>query len=88
MAIPASPLVVKQFDVNNLTLDEWELFEAGGFTASGFKRFLLEHSNWNKAEIGKITIGELKDVADQLGKAINEAIVPKGKAPASESGQG
>ena len=77
MAIPASPLVVKDFNPQEFTLDELEIFEAGGFTASGFKKFLIAHTNWTKSEIGAIKLGELKDIAEQLGKAINEAAVPK-----------
>jgi len=77
MAIPTSPLVVKPLDVNEMTLDELALFEAGGFSALGFRQFLADHSHWTKAEIGKVKVCELKDIAEQLGKALQEAALPK-----------
>lgn len=82
MALPLTNLVIKDFDVNELTLDELTLFEPGGFTAAGFKAFLVAHTTWTKSEIGAIKLGELKTIAEQLGRAISEASVPKANAPA------
>jgi len=81
MAIPTEPLVVA-FDPTELTLDDLCLFEPDGFTASGLKAFLLAHTNWTRAQVGKITIAELKDVVEQLAEKIKEAAVPKAQPPA------
>ena len=75
MAIPTTPLVVK-FDPNELTLDELCLFEPDGFTASGLRGFLVNHTNWTKHKIGAVTMAELKDVIEQLTAKIKEAAVP------------
>lgn len=85
MTIPATPLVVKQFDANSMTLDDLELFEPGGFSASGFKRFLVEHTNWTAKEIGSIKISELNEISNQLGAAIKELTVPKESATPSKT---
>jgi hypothetical protein len=82
MAIPTEPLVLN-IDPDSMTLDDVELFyEPTKFKPSAFKAWMGEHSNWTAEQTGKLTLGELKAVAQQIGEAIQEATVPKAKAPA------
>jgi hypothetical protein len=76
MATPSTPLKLS-LDTDALTLDELCLFEPDGFTATGFRKFLLAHTSWTKAEVGGLTVTDLKVVAGQLATAIQEAAVPK-----------
>ena len=80
MALPEHALVL-DLNADVLTLDDLELFEEGGFSVRAFKAFMLRHSNWSKAEVGAITIAELKDVAAQIGEQLKGAAVPKVTAP-------
>lgn len=75
MTIPDKPLEVN-VDIKSLTLGEVKLFSAGGFDFVRFCDFLARHTNWTAEEIDAITIGELEDVARQLGGAIQAAAVP------------
>ena len=75
MTLPDKPLEVT-LDVNELTVDEMVLFDPGGFTMLGFKHFLSNHTNWTEEEVGKITLKELMDISDELGKKIQEVAVP------------
>lgn len=75
MAIPQTALIVN-FNPDNVTLDELCLFEEGGFTAWGFRKFLIDHTNWTAIEIGALTVSELKDVTSQLGEKLKESAVP------------
>ncbi len=75
MAIPDKALQIN-FDPNEVTLDELCLFEAEGFTAVGFRRFLVEHTNWTKKEIGALKLSELKQVAEQISEQFKAAAVP------------
>ena len=76
MAIPSEPLKLA-FDTDTLTLDDLALFEAEGFTVTGFKRFMGKYSNWSSKQVGALTVAELKDVSLTLAVAIKEAMVPK-----------
>ena len=80
MAIPSRPLVLN-IDGANLTLDDLEVFEAGGFSVKGFKAFMGRYSNWTPAEIGAVTVAELKDVAAQIAEQLKGAVLPKVNAP-------
>lgn len=73
----AKPLEV-HFDPDEMTLDELCLFDGEGFTATGFRAFLVNHTNWTKQEIGKLTVKELKDVTAQLGAKLQAQSVPLG----------
>ena len=75
MALPDTPLVLN-YDPDAVTLDELCLFEPEGFTATGFRAFLRAHTNWTRAQIGGITVNEMKDVAQQLAEAIQQNAVP------------
>lgn len=86
MATPNTPLVLDKFDPNKLTLDEIALFvspeEIGVFRwAWGLRGFLRKYSQWPEAEIGKIELGELQAIAEQLKPAIEAALVPLGSSP-------
>ena len=76
MTIPSEPLKL-EFDTDTLTLDDLALFEAEGFTVTGFKRFMGKYSNWTAKQVGSLTVDELKDVSLQLAAAIKESMVPK-----------
>lgn len=71
---------LKPLDVNlnpdEITLDEMCLFDGEGFTASGFRAFLINHTNWTKAEIGKLTVKDLKEVVTQMGAKLQAQSVP------------
>jgi hypothetical protein len=78
MAIPATPLVIKEsFDYNEMTLDEAVVFEPAGFSLNGFRNFLITNSKWTAKEIGAIKVKELKEIAEQLGNVFREIAVPK-----------
>lgn len=79
MAIPSEPLNLS-LDVDALTLDDLELFES--FSVKGLRAFMSEHGNWTNAQIGKITVKELREiVAPQIGAALKDAALPKANAP-------
>jgi len=80
VAIPDKALELT-LDPSNLTLDDLELFEDGGFSVKGFKAFMARYSNWTKTQVGALTVAELRDVAKQLGERLKEAAVPKENAP-------
>ena len=76
MAIPSKPLELT-LDANSLTLDDLALFEPGNFSVSGFKAFMARVSNWSAAEVGALTIAELKSVMEQVGAKLRDAALPK-----------
>lgn len=81
MTIPAEPLKLS-FDVENLTLDEVEMFqEPEAFRVSTFKRFVAKWSNWTKEQVGALTLGEMKSLAPVIARQLNESISPKATAP-------
>jgi len=75
MAIPDKPLEVN-VDVKNLTLGEMKIFSKDGFDFYRLNLFLAKHTNWTPEEVDAITIGELEEVAKQLGDAIQRQAVP------------
>lgn len=82
MTIPNEALVLS-IDADRMTLNEMEmLLEPDHFRVSIFKAFMVAHSNWTADEIGGLTLGELKDVSVQIGRALTETALPKESAPA------
>lgn len=75
MTIPDKPLEVT-IDLKDLTLKEMKLFSAEGFDFYRFTEFLAKHTNWSGDEIDAVTVGELEEVAKQLGAAIQARAVP------------
>lgn len=75
MAVPDTPLRLS-IDTEALTLGEIALFQ-GDFNAPDFIAFLADHGNWTKAEIKRITVRELRQVAGQIGEALKESAIPK-----------
>lgn len=69
------PLEVN-LDPDEMTLDELCLFDSEGFTASGFRAFLIWHTNWTKEEIGKLTVRDLREVVAQMGAKLQAQSVP------------
>lgn len=79
MAIPSDALNLT-LDPDALTLDDLELFE--DFKVKKLKAFMAKYSNWTAAQIGALTIAELRDtVAPALADAIRSAAVPKANKP-------
>ena len=75
MAIPDRPLIFN-FEPNDMTLDELCLFDPAGFSSIAFRQFLIDHTNWTRAEIGRVKVSELKEVAEQLAAKFKEAAIP------------
>ena len=67
---------MKEIDPDAMTLDELCLFESGGFTATGFRQFLINHTEWTPREIGGLTVGELKSITEKLAEKVAAASVP------------
>ena len=72
-------------NVQDMTLDELCLFDSEGFTPFAFRSFLINHTNWSKAEIGLVKVGELEDVAKQLADGM-KTVVPLPSKPLSATG--
>ena len=89
MAIPEKPLEI-EFDANELTLEDWALFDPddqGISTPNRLRKFLIAHSkSWTKEEIGKIKTGELEEVTKQVLAAVEKAAVPLESLPSSSPG--
>lgn len=75
--IPAKPLELNLPATDDLTLNDLQLFEAGGFTIAGFKRFLSAYSNWTADDVGRLTVKEMKSVGEQIGEKLKDSAVPK-----------
>ena len=75
------PLEVRNLDPDEMTLDEMCLFDGEGFTATGFRQFLLDHTNWTRAEVGILKVTQQLDVAKQMGEKMQAAAVPFVSAP-------
>lgn len=91
MTIPTRPLEV-DYDPRKMTLGELALFDvASGLNefqmAMGVRSFLINHTKWTQAEVDTITIEELTEVGEQLGKAIRERALPKGRRKHSANGR-
>jgi len=69
--------------VDDLTLDEAAIFETGGLTVQGFKAFMATHSNWTPAEVGKLTVKERREIANEIIRRLNDEALPKGSAASS-----
>lgn len=55
-------------DLETLTLDELEIFsEPDKFKVSIFKKFLASHSNWTAAQVGALTLAEMRTIAPIIG---------------------
>lgn len=88
MAIPEKPLELN-VDPDDLTLDEMALFSKKGFDWYDFRQFLIDHSvNWTPEEIGKIKIGELEVVGEQVSQAATKVAVPLANLTRSKTGPG
>lgn len=88
MAIPEKPLEL-DVDANNLTLDEMALMSKKGFDWYDFRQFLIDHAvNWTAEEIGKVVVGELETVAEQVQKAAEKVAVPLAISRRSKIGHG
>lgn len=78
MAIPTEPLKLS-VDVDALTMDDLELFE--DFKVGRLKTFMAAHSNWTAAQIGALTVAEMRNtVAPAIAAALKGAAIPKGTA--------
>jgi hypothetical protein len=76
--IPDQPLDINLPAIKNLSLDDFELlFEKGGFSVRGFKAFMVQHSNWSLADIGRLTIEEMNEIRVKIMAQLNEHAVPK-----------
>lgn len=75
MALPAEPLRLN-VEIDTLTLDDVELFE-GNFSVKAFKAFMAAHSNWTAAQVGQITLAEMRGVAEQIAERLKGAALPK-----------
>lgn len=88
MTVPDKPLEI-DFDANEMTLDEWALFDPedqGISTPNRLRKFLIAHSNWTREEIGQIKTGELEQVTKQLVAAVQKVAVPLATSPGSKTG--
>jgi hypothetical protein len=81
--IPDKPLALALPAAEELTLDDLQLFEADGFTVRGFKAFISRYSNWTAADVGKLSLKEVKEVTLQLKDALNDSAVPKATSASS-----
>jgi hypothetical protein len=85
MAIPTTPLEIN-FDPDRMTLGDNELLRSEGRTGESipeqmefthlFAEFLIQHSNWSRDEVHRITFTELQEVARQIGAAMQARAVP------------
>lgn len=68
--------LIINFDPDKVTVDEYILFEPEGFSMSGMKAFIAKYSNLDEEEIGLMTIKELGDLAEEMGKQLAELSTP------------
>ena len=80
MAIPDKPLVITEYDVEELTLAENQCLHGDTYIVDEFRQFLEDHvdheQSWTVAEIRKIKRKELGDVRAQLFAKLAEMAVP------------
>lgn len=81
MAIPTTQLELSNINVKELTLEETYIF-FGEFNAVLLRDFLLKYGNWTRKDIGRITLGELESIANQIGDQLKTALAPKDTAAA------
>lgn len=83
MPIPDKPLVVVEYDIEELTLAEHQCLYGDKYVIDEFRQFLEDHvdheSSWTIAEIRKIKRKELSQVRDQLFAKLAEMAVPLAK---------
>lgn len=75
---PARPALVLELDIEQMTLDDLEIFEQ--FSVKRFKAFMARYSNWTAAQVGALTLAELRGVSAQIARQIAERAVPKATA--------
>lgn len=89
--IPETQLELKNIDPETLGFDEITLLVAPEELTPkeqivALRAFILEHSNWTRKELGRVTVGELKQVMADLGNKFKDLAVPKVNATPSEPG--
>jgi len=89
MTIPDKPLEI-EFDANELTLEDWALFDPddqGISTPNRLRKFLIAHSkSWTREEINKIKTNEMEAVTKQVLAAVEREAVPLVSSPNSSPG--
>jgi hypothetical protein len=91
--IPTKPLVIIDYDVDELTLDESRTLFADTYVVEEFRQFLCDHvdheHSWTVAEIGRIKRKELGDVRRQVNEALIDVTVKRPlPAPPPDTGTG
>jgi len=76
MAKPDTALVLT-LDPDEMTLDEFEVFEASGFSVKRFKDFMARYSNWTREQVGKLTRREVQEVAERIAQVFRDGALPK-----------
>lgn len=80
MAIPNKPLVIKDFNPDELTLGEINALYGDSYIIDEFTQFLIDHvdhdASWTTKEIRAIKRKELADVRHQLFSKIEELALP------------
>lgn len=74
-------------DPDELTLDDLELFEPGGFSVARLRRFLGRVTTLSRDEIGQLRLRDLRAIAEQIGAALQN-VVPKATSGDSSDGPG
>lgn len=72
---------------DDLTLDDLELFEPGGFSIRRLRAFLARVTTLSPDEIGQIRLRDLRSIAERIGEAIRD-VVPKATSSVSRDGPG
>jgi hypothetical protein len=92
MPLPNKPLIIKDYDVEELTLDESRVIFGDTYVVEDFRQFLIDHvdheKSWTEKEIGKIKRKELSDVRAAVYNAIRELALPLVSPPPSGDGRG
>ena len=81
--IPNTPLELTLPAIDDLTLDEAEIFESGRLTVAGFKAFMEKYSNWKAKDVGGLTIKERRGVVERIIADLNDRSVSKGNGASS-----
>jgi hypothetical protein len=85
MAIPNKPLVISDYDIEELTLAEHRCLYGDTYIIDEFRQFLEDHidhaQSWTVAEIRKIKRKELAEVRAQIYAKLEEMAVPLANAP-------